>query len=62
MLIDIQKAFDSVSWNFLSDVLNLFNFRKELIRWINVVNENVQASVLQSGYLSSKGDAGREIR
>ena len=66
MLIDFQKAFDSVSWDFLSDVLNFFNFGKDFIRWINVLNENVQASVLQSGYLSEffsiQRDVGREIR
>ena len=52
MLVDFQKAFDSVSWDFLSDVLKFFNFGKDFIKWICVLNKNVQASILQSGYLS----------
>ena len=52
MLIDFQKAFDSVSWSFLSNVLDFFNFGKSFCKWINVFNNNIQASILQSGFLS----------
>ena len=52
MLIDFQKAFDSVSWSFLSNVLDFFNFGKSFCKWINVFNKNIQASILQSGFLS----------
>ena len=45
MLVDFQKAFDSISWVF-------FNFGQDFKRWIDVLNKNVQASILQSGYLS----------
>ena len=52
MLVDFQKAFDSVSWDFLSEVLKFFNFGQDFKRWIDVLNKNVQASILQSGYLA----------
>ena len=52
MLVDFQKAFDSVSWDFLSDVLKFFNFGHDFKRWIDVLNKNIQALILQSGYLS----------
>ena len=52
MLVDFQEAFDTVSWEFLSEVLKFFNFEHDFKRWIDVLNKTVQASILQSGYLS----------
>ena len=52
MLIDIQKAFDSVSWSFLSNMLDFFNFGKRFCKWINAFNNNIQASIRQSEFLS----------
>ena len=52
MLVDFQKAFDSVSWNFLNRVLKLFNFGNEFCKWINIFNTDIEAFVLQSGFLS----------
>ena len=36
MLIDFEKAFDSLSWNFTFDCLIFFNFRKTIQQWIEV--------------------------
>ena len=36
MLIDFEKAFDSVSWNFLYKVLENFGFNKNFINWIKL--------------------------
>ena len=62
MPVDFQKAFDSVSWDFLSEVLKFFNFGQDFKRWIDVLNKNVQASILQSGYLSEFFDIQRGCR
>ena len=35
ILIDFEKAFDSISWNFISKTLNIFNFGTNTIKWIN---------------------------
>ena len=51
-LVDFQKAFESVSWTFLNNVLKFFNFGKEFCHWINILNKNIQATILQSGHLS----------
>ncbi|GJU81521.1 hypothetical protein Tco_1283886 [Tanacetum coccineum] len=32
--VDIQKAYDTVDWKFLSNILNLFGFHKKMVKWI----------------------------
>ena len=34
LLIDFENAFDSVSWDFLFDFLDLFNFDEDFKNWI----------------------------
>jgi hypothetical protein len=36
LLIDFEKAFDSVSWEFLYSVLKFFNFGQSIIHWVKV--------------------------
>ena len=52
MLIDFQKAFDSVSWEFLYEVLDIFGFDESFKRWIKVFNNDITAYVVQCGFLS----------
>ena len=52
MLIDFQKAFDSVSWTFLQATLKFFGFKESFCNWIKGLNSNVRAAVLQCGRLS----------
>ena len=39
MQIDFEKAFDSVSWNFLYNVLESFGFDSNFIQWIKLFNK-----------------------
>ena len=59
MLIDFEKAFDSISWKFLYNTLNFFGFSKNLIRWIKLFNNDVIARVQQCGILSDPIQIGR---
>ena len=52
MLIDFEKAFDSLSWKFLYKVLKYVGFKDSIIAWVHLFNNEVQASVIQYGYLS----------
>ena len=52
MLVNFQKAFDSVSWSFLNRVLKMYNFGNEFCKWINIFNTDIEAFILQSGFLS----------
>ena len=50
--IDFEKAFDSLSWNFLYKVMHFFGFSETLIAWIKLFNTDIHAFVLQYGNLS----------
>ena len=52
MLIDFEKAFDSVSWNFLYKVLEKFGFDEKFISWIKMFNKKINAHIIQCGFLS----------
>ena len=50
MLIDFEKAFDSLSWKFLYRVLDLFGYSKNFIQWIKLFNTEITAFVVQCGF------------
>ena len=52
MQIDFEKAFDSVSWDFLYNVLESFGFDHEFINWIKLFNMDIKAYISQCGFLS----------
>ena len=53
MLIDFAKAYDSISWTFLYNILKFLGFGQQFIKWIQLFNTNIKAAVLQCGFLSS---------
>ena len=52
MLIDFEKAFHSVSWEFLYGTLKLLGFGPKMIKWITIFNTNITGYVLQCGFFS----------
>ena len=52
LLIDFEKAFDSISWQFMYRILEFFQFGHGFINWIKLFNNNIQATVIQCGTLS----------
>ena len=50
LLIDLEKAIDSVSWSFLYKVLEYFGFGDSLISWIKLFNNNARLSVNLGGH------------
>ena len=52
LLVDFEKAFDTVSWSFIQKVLQFFNFGPSIQRWIKVFQTNISSLINQSGHLS----------
>ena len=62
MSIDFEKAFDSISWQFISKTLKKFNFGKQTINWIKSLQIGSTSKILQNGNLSSQINFGRGCR
>ena len=52
MLIDFEKAFDTVSWNFIQDALHFFNFGDSIKSWIYTFYNDIKSCVIQNGVVS----------
>ena len=52
LIIDFEKAFDSISWNYMYKVLNFFKFGHDIKKWIQIINTDVNLCVIQSGFFS----------
>ena len=62
VLIDFEKAFDSVSWSFIQKVLKFLNFGPSICRWIETLYNNITSSVIQCGHMSEFFNIGRGCR
>ena len=52
LLVDFQKAFDSLSWEFIDEVLDKFNFGPNLKKWIQMFQLNSNSRIILNGHLS----------
>ena len=62
LLIDFEKAFDSVSHLFIQKVLQNFNFGPSVQKWVEVFYNKASASVLVNGFLSESFNVERGCR
>lgn len=47
--LDFEKAFDTINWDFLLDVLEHMNFGAKWIMWIKSISQSIRISVLVNG-------------
>ena len=52
MLIDFEKAFDTISWNFIQKTLKIFNFGNSIQKWVRLFQNNIYSTVNQGGNFS----------
>ena len=52
ILIDFEKAFDSISWEFIAKILALFNFGENTINWVKSLQIGSTSKILQNGNFS----------
>lgn len=62
LLIDFEKAFDSLSWSFMQKAMKFLNFGESIRRWIGVFYRDISSAVIQGGHLSNFFKIGRGCR
>jgi len=62
MIIDFEKAFDTISWKFIQKTLELFNFGESIRKWINIFYKDANSTIIQCGHFSNFFKLGRGCR
>ena len=62
LLIDFEKAYDSISFKYITKVLNFFNFGKDMIKWVGILLNDFSAVINHCGNISSKFEIARGCR
>ena len=52
LLIDLEKAYDSISFKFINQALAFLNFGTDMIKWINILLNNFKAVINHVGNIS----------
>lgn len=52
LLVDFEKAFDSVAWKFMYKALDMFNFGQDIKRWIETFYKDINTCVSINGHYS----------
>ena len=62
LLLDFQKAFDTLEWSFIQKTLNLLNFGDGVKRWISTFYNNSESSVMNNGFCTNNFKLSRGVR
>ena len=62
LLVDFEKAFDSISWKFIFKCLTYFSFKEKYIQWIRILCTKFKLCIIQNGNFSEFFDIGRGCR
>ena len=62
LLIDFEKAFDSIEWSYIDKVLSQYNFGSDFRKWFRIVYTHSQSCVINNGNYSEFFELGRGCR
>ena len=52
LLVDFEKAFDSLSWEYIKNSLKKLNFGENFIKWILIFQKSSNSRIILNGHLS----------
>jgi len=50
LFIDFEKAFVTLEWSFLHQVLEIFNFGPKIRKWVSILYKDIESGVMNGGY------------
>ena len=62
LLLDQEKAFDRVEWNWLFSTLESFNFGTKFVSWLKILYKDAKSCIMTNGVQSEYFDISRGIR
>ena len=62
LLIDFEKAYDSISFTYIRKCLSFFNFGQDLIKWVEILLHDFKAVINHCGNISRSFNIGRGCR
>ena len=62
IMLDFEKAFDSLEWRFLEQSLAYFNFGPEFMKWVKVLYKHPIATIKNNNFLSEDFNLSRGVR
>jgi hypothetical protein len=62
LLLDFEKAFDSINWNFMTDTLSFLNFGPKLIAWVKLLYSDISSTVMNNGWTAGLFPLYRGVR
>ena len=62
VLLDFEKAFDSLEWNFIENALSFFGFGESIIQWFKTFYTDISSYILYNGHLSDVFKIQRGVR
>ena len=60
--LDQEKAFDRVDHNYLLDLLKMYGFSQNFLKWIRILYTDICSSVLVNGHVSESFNVTRSVR
>ena len=60
--IDFRKAFDSLEWSCIQNILQKFDFGDSIRRWIGVFYSDIESAVLNNGFSTKWFQPSRGVR
>ena len=62
VFIDFKKVFDSIEWDYLNKILNVFNFKDDFKKWIRVFYTDISSCIINDGFASPFFNLNRGVR
>ena len=62
LTVDFEKAYDSISFNYISKVLSFLNFSDDIIKWVKILLYNFNAVINHCGNISKRFEVLRGCR